>query len=181
MKTLRSGLLAVSLLCMSMVAAVSQTVYSGPNFTASFNGPVNVSTFNNATNSNTSYFATDGTIITRVIVRNVNHPIAVDFTSSQFYRNHQCEGGDIAETLLDSTNSAYYAGHPFTYGACSYTYNGVPYFTLQRSIIINATTVIFISMDVPQSIAARSTTTDSDGGNNAFLGWVNFENSLSIK
>lgn len=174
---LRNLLLTVAALALTAFSAVAQNVYSGPRFTAAFNGPVSTSTFTNPTNSNTSYTANDGVISTEITVRKVDHEIPVDFGSANFYRGNECSNG----TLAAYTNNAYYQGRPFAYAACTFTSNGTDYITMERIIIVDSTTVIFIGMTVPVTVANQSPTKDSDGGNTAFLGWVNFERSLTIQ
>jgi hypothetical protein len=173
--------LMIALLFAVSTLAVAQTAFSGPRFSASFNGAVTSRTYNNATNSNVEYSANDGTIVTSVTVRTVNHPIAVNFESANFYHDQAC--GEGAKQVGD-VNNAYYQGHPFAFSICAYTAkNDVPYYTMERVIIVDATTVIFIDMDVPQSIAdvTDSQVTSASGKKNAFVGWVNFENTLTIK
>jgi hypothetical protein len=121
--------------------------------------------------------------MTRVVVRVVDHAIPVDFSSSNFYRTHLCENTEGATLDNDSTNDSYYDGHPFSFGVCNYTLGNIPYWRLERIIIVDSTTVIFIAMDVPVSVANRpeNATTSVKGTNDAFVGWVNFENSLVIR
>jgi hypothetical protein len=98
-----------------------------------------------------------------VFVRIVDHDIAVNHESSNFYANNDSTGGTMSDVKQD-----YYQGHPFTYSCHTYDVGGVSWTKRTRYIIVNARTVIFIWQI---SLAAYNDTPE----------WTAFENSLVIK
>jgi hypothetical protein len=155
-------LVAIGLL-LSVTALAQSTPYSTPNFSATFTGPVATSTDTNPTNTTYNYKSSTQNVSQSVFVRIVDHDIAVNHESSNFYANNDSTGGTMSDVKQD-----YYQGHPFTYSCHTYDVGGVSWTKRTRYIIVNARTVIFIWQI---SLAAYNDTPE----------WTAFENSLVIK
>lgn len=168
------GIMAV--LVLSVVSAAQSTSFSTSAFSATFNGPVTATgPSRNIANTSTyyQYKSYQNGIWEGVEVRTIDHDIAVDFTSSQFYRAN--ETGTLAPEV---NGDDYYQGHPFSYGFFSDLKgkdgDTATYERCERIIIVNSRTVIFIWMDM-ETGGMRT------ANNTAFQPWVDFENSLDIK
>ena len=175
----KSSLLAAIVLLFSAVASAQgytypvnpnpsgkqTTPFSNAQFSATFNGPVSTDTFRSKsdTSSNTVYGSTNHNVDQVVIVRFVDHDIAVDHTSSDFYADDDRTGGTVANRSSDV-----WEDHPFTYTARDFTLDGVDYTERTRFIIVNSREVIFIS---------QTRLRDYDDKNE----WLDFEYSLRIK
>lgn len=147
------------------------TPYATNYFSATFDGPVDVqgpvrSEDNQSTNY--IYLSSSMTASQRIVVRFVDHDIAVDFTSSDFYANDDTVGGVITNRSQD-----YYQGHPFTYTRHHYTYNGVEMSKRTRYIIVNSREVIFVEQFAPFVEGPYGTGDQPQ--------WFDFEGTLNIK
>jgi len=168
----RSLLLAVAVALFSAFAAAQTrntafqtTPYFNNYFSATFNGTVeaNSSRSDNGQSTNYIYESTNHGVTQVVVVRIVDHDIAVDYTSSDFYANDDRTGGTVDQTSRD-----HWQGHPFTYTFRHYQREGNDLGKRTRFIIVNSRTVIFI-----YQIAAYSYDDRPE--------WLDFEYSLSIK
>lgn len=173
-KLFKSTLLIATMFLASL--GMSQTSFSGPRFSASFNGAVKVNapTRNPAnTSTSTSYVSVKGNVVEEVTMRTVDHDIAVDLTSSQFYRD------SFASTVSGSTftnrnSDGTYQGRPYSYGNYSYTDGGVKTWVFARFIIVDSRTVVMIFLQIPESEVQLN---DKE----VLPEWQRFENSLSIQ
>jgi hypothetical protein len=168
----KSFVMTIILAVMLSVAAVAQN-YSTPVFSADFNGAVSVNSFRNDKNTSTRtrYTSVSGDVHEEVLVVAVDHDIAVDLTSSRFYRD---QDANVGETLTTDFNSdGTYQGRVFSYGCFLSRFDGVNYIRLTRYIIVNSRTALFISMSLPNSDARTS--------EGAIQAWVDFERTLVIK
>jgi len=172
MKFMKTIALVAVLFCAAFGTA--QT-YSTNLFSVGFNGTPTVSTTRNQANTSTrtDYRVWDGTVLEQVLVVNIDHTIPVDYTSSDFYRDEDASAGEVLSTANNSQGM--YQGRPFSYGCFLSTFNGADEIRMTRYIIVNATTAIFISMELPDAATYPRDT------NNAFKGWEDFESSLNIK
>lgn len=167
---IKSFVFVVVLLLVAAFAGAQN--FSGSRFTATFNGPVSTTTSSNATNSNLQYTSRSGNVTEGVTVRTVDHDIPVNQSSSQFYRANV-----VSPYILDSSKNSdgYYQGHPYSYGTFSYTENGVLYYVMERFIVVDSRTAIFIWMSMPASEDTDRTP------NNANVRWQDFEYTLNIQ
>jgi hypothetical protein len=144
------------------------TPYATTNFSATFDGPVTAMLpTRNGENTSTDYkyVSQNGKVAEAVTVRFIDHDIAVDYTSSDFYANDDRTGGtvDTANTSHDSWNGA-----PFTYTYRTFTLDGVILTKRTRYIIVNAREAIFIQQITAVGYEDRPE-------------WLDFEYSLRIK
>jgi len=147
---------------------VSQSSNQAFDVTFAGNGEVKTESGANDAGTSRSYAWESSTsdVYQYVTVRIVNHDIAVDFTSSNFYANEDLKDGTNTEL---NRSTGYWQGHPFTYSAVSFVGgNGATLTTRTRYIIVSAREVIFISQT---SLASFD--------DNAI--WQTFETSLNIK
>jgi hypothetical protein len=169
---------AIATLALALVAsAFAQTTYTAPKFSVNFTGPVTTKTFNNAANTSTrtDYVATANGVTEEVMTVDIiaDGVLAVDYSSSDFYRANNANTGETLTT--DNLSNGLYQGHPFSYGSYLSTYEGVNYVRFTRFIIVNGKEAIFISMFLEDSPNAVKTPAG------AFQVWQDFENSLDIK
>jgi hypothetical protein len=150
-------------LVLSVTAFAESTPYSTPNFSATFNGAVTTSTDTNPTNATYNYKSNTQNVFQAIFVRIVDHDIAVNHESSNFYANNDSTGGTMSSVTQD-----YYQGHPFTYSYHMYDSGGVSMTKRTRFIIVNARTVIFI-----WQISATAYDDTAE--------WAAFANSLTVK
>jgi hypothetical protein len=170
-KLFKSTLLIATMFLASL--GMSQTNFSAPRFSASFNGAVETSkAARNTNNTSTSvqYTSTSGNVLESVTVRTIDHDIAVDSTSSQFYRANDTTGTLFPASSSDGT----YQGHPYSYGCAHFESNGITFWSMTRYIIVDSRTAIFITLIVPENDVQLS-------NNETLPEWVRFENSLSIQ
>jgi hypothetical protein len=142
------------------------TPYTTGVFSATFNGPVTAkdSGRNTAnTSSDVTYVSSTDLIAQAVVVRTIDHAIAVDFTSSDFYVS-DLQGCDTK----DNISKGYWDNHPLTYVFCTYTTGGQTYTLRVRFIIVNSTTVLMVKQ------LALEANNDRDQ-------WLDFEYSLRIR
>ena len=154
-----------------MAGSFQTTPYSTNNFSATFNAPVTaepVSRSADNQSSNYTYWSATDTVGQSVMVRFVDHDIAVDFTSSDFYANDDSTGGTITNRSTD-----YYQGHPFTYTRRDFVQNGVELSKRVRDIIVSSREVIFLEQVAPY-VSGPAGTGDQPQ-------WFEFEDSLNIK
>ncbi len=156
-------LAAIGLLLSVTAFAQQSTPYSTPNFSATFNGAVATETATHPNSVSYRYESSAQGVGQTVIVRIVNHDIAVNHESSNFYNNDDPTGGTVSDVKQD-----YYQGHPFTYACRTYDVGGVSWTKRTRFIIVNARTAIFIWQ------ISRADYNDT-------AEWTAFENSLIIK
>lgn len=144
------------------------TPVSNQYFSVTFNGSIITDTSRSTDNqsSNYAYASMDHDVIQIVIVRFVDHDIAADYTSSDFYANDDTTGGPGA--VIDTRSQDTWEGHPFTYTRRLYTDKGVQTSKRTRYIIVNSREVIFVEQIAPAAYA------DHDE-------WLDFEYSLRIK
>ena len=155
----------------------AQSTYSTQTFSADFTGPVTVSSLINdaKTSSRTFYFAQSNGITESVITVDIitDGVLAVDYTSSDFYRSNTVfEGETLSTTTL---SNGMYNGHPYSYGCYLSTVEGVNYIRFTRYIIVNSKRAIFISMIMVNSPNSAKTPAG------AVQVWQDFENTLVIK
>jgi hypothetical protein len=146
--------------------AFQTTPYSTSYFSVAFNGAVSTTTSRTANNqsSNTTYYSGSHGVSQGVTVRIIDHNIAVDQTSSDFYADNDTTGGTI-----DSRSTDVWEGHIFTYTRRLYNApDGTQLSKRSRFIIVNAREVIFIIQICPASYEDRNE-------------WLDFEYSLRIK
>jgi hypothetical protein len=173
---MKNVFMTIILAVMMSVAAVAQyptspntgkanTPYSVATFSATFNGAVAVRTQTNTTSSDVIYTSNNGTVAQLIAVRTVDHDIAVDYTSSDFYANDDRTGGTV-----DTANTAHnvWEGHPFTYTFRNFMYEDVNLSKRSRYIIVNSREVIFVEQVSAANYADRDE-------------WLDFEYSLRIK
>ena len=158
MKFFRSILVVLTL----SLAAMAQP-YSTNRFTAVFNGPVAVDTYSNPTNTNARYISSTNDVAQSVTVRIVDHDIAVDYTSSDYYVENQT-GCESKNFLSKGT----WQGNPFSYDFCTYTNATGTWTTRTRFIIVNSREVIFIQQS---SLASYDDMAE----------WSSFEATLEIR
>jgi len=106
-----------------------------------------------------------------ITVRFIDYPIPADLTSSDFYADHDGDGG----TITDRSTSTY-QGHSLTYARRRYTFDGKEYAKRTRYIIVSQREVIFITQIVP-----FEDFTAPGAGVGDQPQWFEFEDSLSIK
>jgi hypothetical protein len=142
------------------------TPYATNVFSATFNGPVEVQEASrNAANTSTDYTyeSNNGRVLQVVTVRVIDHAIAVDYTSSDFYVNDMtgCNSKtDVSRGTWDN--------RPYTYVFCTTTSGAYTVTIRVRYIIVNSTTVLMIKQGALES--------DNDRDQ-----WLDFEYSLRIK
>ena len=148
-------------------AGKATTPFDGAYFSATFNGTPSVKTYRSADNesSNTVYSSMTDTVAEIVTVRIIDHDIAVNYTSSDFYANDDRTGGTLDN---DSTTRNVWCGLPYTYTFRNFELDGVKLVKRSRYIIVNSREVIFI-----QQIAVASYEDRPE--------WLDFEYSLRIK
>lgn len=149
-------------------AGQQTTTFSNNYFSATFNGPVTDETKRNSGNTSTNYLFKSGPgtngVYQIVDVRIVDHDIAADLSSSNFYADSDTGLGPVTDR---STNV--WEGHPFTYTRRVKTYDGEEYETRTRYIIVSSRVVIFIQQFAPTSLDTNQRE------------WFDFEYSLRIK
>ena len=175
---------AITVVALLLTAvAVAQSDYSTADFSATFNGQVEVSgpTRNTAnTSTYVSYSSHDSQGIEEFVeVRTIDHDIPVDLTSTRFYRNQVSTSANATEELLADKNSdGDYQGHPYSYGCYRLKFqSGGDYYHLARYIVVSPRKEISIEMLIPTSII-NNIATDPNG---AYTIWREFEYTLNIK
>ena len=145
----------------------TQTVpYSASQFSATFNNGVAVSTYSTNTATNTEYFSTDSRGVTQdIVVRFVDHDIPVDYSSSDYYLNHDTFGGALSNVARGT-----YQGRVFTYGFFDKAPDGNGGLRSERIrfIIVNSREVIMIAQIAPEAVDDQQE-------------WFAFEDSLNIR
>jgi len=173
--------LVLSLLAIFGIAKASpnfQTqTYSTSTFSATFNGPVTASSTQHATNTDYNYFSSSNGVMQMITVRFINHDIAVDQTSADFYANDDASGGsgstggEVTNRSIDS-----YQGHVFTYTRRHSFADGIDYAKRTRFIIVNSREMMFVTQVVPFEDLSGPVV-----GNGDQPQWIEFEDSLNIK
>lgn len=148
-------------------ANTQTTPFSNNYFSLTFNGPVTTDAPDrNAANTSTtySYSSFSNGVYQAAHLRIIDHDIAVDYTSSDFYADDDRTGGTIENRSKDS-----WCGHPFTYtGRKVVNEKGETYFVRTRYIIVSARAVLFLVQVSSYSAADQPE-------------WMDFEYSLRIK
>ena len=142
------------------------TPYSTSLFSITFNGPVaitNVGRNNENTSTDVAYTSDNGTVYQFAVVRTIDHAIPVDFSSSNFYVEHQ-SGCDTKTDLTQGT----WDNRPYSYSFCTFSLEGVKYTLRTRYIIVNPTTVLMVKQ------LAKIDDNNRDQ-------WLDFEYSLRIR
>ena len=144
------------------------TPYTTSVFSATFNGPVTAEdTVRNTENTSTDQvflsINSGGTIAQAVTIRTIDHAIAVDYTSSDFYVN-DLSGCDTKTNISQGS----WDSRPYSYVFCTYSSEGNTYTMRVRFIIVNSTTVVFVRQ------LALEANNDRDQ-------WLDFEYSLRIR
>ena len=142
------------------------TPYATGVFSATFNGPVEVQASTRSTqntSTDTMYLSENGLIAQAVTVRTIDHAIAVDYASSDFYVN-DLTGCD---TKTDQSQGSW-DNRPYSYVFCTYSNGGNTYTLRVRFIIVNSTTVLMVKQ------LALINDNDRDQ-------WLDFEYSLRIR
>jgi hypothetical protein len=153
-------------LVLSILAMAQSTPYSTTVFSATFNGPVTVQAAerNNAnTSSQVGYNSDNGAVVQFVVVRTIDHAIAVNFSSSDFYVDDQ-KGCESKKYITRGT----WDNHPFTYDFCTFIVQGQRCTLRTRYIIVNPTTVILIQQASLEAYDDQSE-------------WEFFEGTLNIR
>jgi hypothetical protein len=164
--------------------AMAQGVYTGTRFSANFNGPVTTKTYSNSTNSNIEYDSNDGNVYEAVAVRTVDHDIAVNFTNTEFYRDHLTGAfSSDQQASLDTKVNAdgYYQGHPYSFGAVTYFAGGIWWHRYERVFIVDSRTAIFILITIPINEDTDVTAVNNGTTGTVNTRWQQFENSLNIR
>lgn len=166
--------LVLSLLAIAGIASANtglqNTPYATQQFSAVFDGPVEVEAMQRSADgqsSNYSYFGHNGTVGQTITVRFVDHDIAVDFTSSDFYADDDKTGG-----VVENRSTGMWQGHPFTYTRRHYTDQGVELSKRTCYIIVNKREVIFVVQIAPYQIGPEGTPDQPQ--------WYDFVYSLNI-
>ncbi len=177
MKTLRALTLIFVALCTTLAicqyptspnTGLQTTPFNSVQFSATFNGPVNISDLvqNTAKTSQFRLYESTNKGVTQTIQLRVitTGYIAVDYTSSDFYANEFVDG------IEDTTNRSHnvWEGYPFTYTYVTKGKGDDATVTRTRFIIINAREALFLSQVSLASIDNRDQ-------------WLDFEYSLRIK
>jgi hypothetical protein len=145
-------------------AGLQNTPYSNSQFLAAYNGTVSTRAVRENTSTETIYESFDHSVFQAVVVRFVDHDIAVDQTSSDFYADN-----DSVTTPITNRSTGSWGGHPYTYAYRVYTDDaGNSMSKRQRSIIVSSREVIFIEQITPASYNDQNE-------------WLDFEYSLRIK
>lgn len=142
------------------------TPYSTPNFSAIFNGTVKVSGVERSEDnqsSNTVYSSLNNYSLQTIIVRFIDHDIAVNQASADFYADDDRVGGTIT-----NRSTGTWEGHIYTYTMHHYVKDGYSLTQRCRYIIVNSREVIFLEQISSEDYA------DHDE-------WLDFEYSLRIK
>jgi hypothetical protein len=172
-----SSILAVLLLSIAGLAqdypvgpntGKATTPYSTTQFSATFDGPVTalLPTRNDEnTSTDYKYVSKNDKVAEAITVRFIDHDIAVDYTSSDFYANDDRTGGTVD---TDNTSHNEWNGAPFTYTYRTFTLNGAVLTKRSRYIIVNSREVIFIQQVTVNGYEDRPE-------------WLDFEYSLRIK
>jgi hypothetical protein len=161
------SLFLISAMFVLSAVSMAQTPFSNNYFDATFNGGAVASTTEpNDAHTSTNYdYESDATDFAQVVtVRLIDHDIAVDLSSSNFYADADSKRGEV---ISRSTGS--WQGHPFTYTCTKIVgTNGVAYTVRARYIIVGPREAYFISQ-----------TSRADYDDKAL--WDTFESSLNIK
>jgi hypothetical protein len=147
-------------------SGLQTTPYSTSTFSATFNGPVKVlDSYRSEDNqsSNTVYSSVNENAAQIIIVRFIDHDIAVNQESADFYADDDRVGGTITNR---STGS--WEGHIYTYTMHHYVKDGYALTQRCRYIIVNSREVIFI-----EQISSEDYNDQNE--------WLDFEYSLRIK
>src|ERR1035437_2977905 len=142
------------------------TPYTTGVFSATFNGPVtatDATKTTSGTSTDVTYYSATNLIAQAVVVRNIDHAIAVDYTSSDFYVN-DLRGCDTKDNL----SKGVWDGRPYSYVFCTYSTGGQTYTLRVRFIIVNSTTVLMVKQ------LALEANNDRDQ-------WLDFAFSLRIR
>jgi hypothetical protein len=143
----------------------AQTPFSNDYFSATFNGPVSTGSARQATSTTTAWYSGNNGVYQYVVVRVVDHDIAVNQTSADFYADTDTASGGAIENRSTDT----WEGHPVTYTGRKYTDpQGFVMFKRARFIIENSRTVISIQQFALYSLD------DKDQ-------WQNFVSSLKTR
>ncbi len=142
------------------------TPYATSTFSITFNGPVVIeAAVRNTENTSTdvTYDSNNGNIYQMVTIRTIDHAIPVDFTSSNYYVEHQTG----CDTKTDLT-TGYWDNRPYSYSFCTFSIQGEKYTLRTRYIIVDSTTMLRV-----QQVAK-----EDDNNRDA---WLDFEYSLRIR
>jgi hypothetical protein len=109
------------------------------------------------------YNSDNGEVVQFITVRTIDHAIAVDFSSSDFYVNDE-KGCESKKNITRGT----WDNRPFTYDFCTFLVQGQRCTLRTRYIIVNPTTVILIQQASLESYDDQSE-------------WEFFESTLNIR
>jgi hypothetical protein len=153
------------------------TLFANAQFSATFNGQVSVSeTRRNGagTSSYQEYDSYESPVGQDITVKFLDHDIAVDLSSSNFYANGDfnriTEINGATDVRLIDRSTDVWEGHPFTYTNVIFTVAGKTYTLRSRFIIVNSREALFINQLSPSDL-------DTANRNQ----WLDFEYSLRIK
>jgi hypothetical protein len=171
-----SSILAVLVLSIASLAQFPEgpntgkatTPYSTNNFSATFNGAVTAKSAerNSPTAVDYVYFSQNENVSESVVVRFVDHDIAVDYTSSDYYANDDRTGGTVDSS--STSHGTWGNGSVYTYTFRTFTFEGVELTKRTRYIIVNSREVIFVYQVTRKGYEDRPE-------------WLDFEYSLRIK
>lgn len=160
--------LGAILLMFGSVLAAQTTPYTTPQFSANFNGPVTTFADTNTAKTSTDNFftSTRNGVEQMISVRIVDHDIAVDKDSTDFYAGQAQKAVNWGSSSLLEHKEGSYQGHSW-----AYVYLQSPNNTRKRRIwitIVNSRTVLMILQEAPMK-----TDDQSD--------WETISDSLDIK
>ena len=158
--------------------AVAQTLYTTPEFSASFNGPVSImgpAHSASAHATDTMYTSEVDSVMESVIVRITEKDIPVSWKSSDYYAQSDFTGlGVPCHTERDGTptptstlDHGFYQGHPSTYDCTDYTEGGVIMWQRVQYIIVGPRETVWVIMRSPREKSSRDE-------------WSRFWNSVDI-
>lgn len=169
-----SSILAVLVLSLAALAQYPEgpntgkanTPFSNTQFSATFNGAVIVKPASRNSNTATDYsfLSQNDNVAELITVRIVDHDIAVNYESSDFYANDDRTGGTVD---TENTTHGTWNGAPYTYTYRTFTENGIVLVKRTRYIIANSREVIFIQQLTYKGYEDRPE-------------WLDFEYSLRI-
>jgi hypothetical protein len=159
--------LAFAVLMLSSMLATAQTSFSNNYFSAQFSGgPVtSTTTLNDArTSTNYDFTSVNSNVAQTVDVRLIDHDIAVDLSSSNFYADL-----DNARGVVMSRSTGVYQGHPFTYTFTKVTRADQSTYSVRtRYIIVSPRVTIWVIQSSSMQYEDQAI-------------WEAFEDSLNIK
>ena len=170
-----SSILAVLVLSIAALAQYPEgpntgkatTPFSNAQFSATFNGTVTAkpAARNSDTSTDYTYVSQNDKVAELVTVRIIDHDIAVNYESSDFYANDDRTGGTVD---ADNITHGSWNGAPYTYTYRTFTYGSYELTKRTRYIIVNSREVIFL-----QQVTVKGYEDQPE--------WFDFEYSLRIK